>query len=193
MSWSKKYKKSIDCSNPKGFSQKAHCSGRKARQVGKKTQSKSVSERMKLKDYLPNIELGKVYSDPYATAFKPVKEENSVNEMQVVNKKTGKDITKHVLDLLSGKIDKKKFEKLTGLKKESVNEVDDHEVGMGLSSLKSSVRSAKIIYDNIKKRNIEELEGWVQEKLTLASDYLKNVADYMEDLDEYDKDGTSNN
>jgi len=48
--------------------------------------------------------------------------EESVNEMQVVNKKTGKDITRHVLDLLKGKIDKKKFEKLTGLKKESVNE-----------------------------------------------------------------------
>jgi len=138
-----------------------------------------------------SIELGKVYPNPYATAFKP--QENSLNEMQVVNKKTGKDITRYVLDLLSGKIDKKKFEKLTGLKKESVNEEDDHEVGMGLSSLKSSVRSAKVIYDNIKKRNIEELDGWVQEKLTLASDYLKNVADYMEDLDEYDKDGTSNN
>ena len=27
--WSEKYKKSIDCSNPKGFSQKAHCDGRK--------------------------------------------------------------------------------------------------------------------------------------------------------------------
>jgi Pterin-4a-carbinolamine dehydratase len=27
--WSEKYKKSINCNNPKGFSQKAHCSGRK--------------------------------------------------------------------------------------------------------------------------------------------------------------------
>ena len=27
--WSAKYKKSIDCNNPKGFSQKAHCAGRK--------------------------------------------------------------------------------------------------------------------------------------------------------------------
>lgn len=27
--WSKKYKNSIDCDNPKGFSQKAHCAGRK--------------------------------------------------------------------------------------------------------------------------------------------------------------------
>ena len=30
--WSQKYKKSIDCSNPKGFSQKAHCAGRKKKQ-----------------------------------------------------------------------------------------------------------------------------------------------------------------
>ena len=27
--WSKKYKSSIDCNNPKGFSQKAHCAGKK--------------------------------------------------------------------------------------------------------------------------------------------------------------------
>jgi len=31
MTWSKKYKKSINCSNPKGFSQKAHCAGKKKR------------------------------------------------------------------------------------------------------------------------------------------------------------------
>ena len=30
--WSKKYKRSIDCNNPKGFSQKAHCAGRKKRE-----------------------------------------------------------------------------------------------------------------------------------------------------------------
>lgn len=29
--WSEKYKKSIDCNNPKGFSQKAHCAGKKKR------------------------------------------------------------------------------------------------------------------------------------------------------------------
>lgn len=27
--WTDKYKKSIDCNNPKGFSQRAHCQGRK--------------------------------------------------------------------------------------------------------------------------------------------------------------------
>lgn len=39
--WSKKYKKSINCSNPKGFSQKAHCAARRKRQRGEKTKSKS--------------------------------------------------------------------------------------------------------------------------------------------------------
>ena len=44
MTWSTKYKKSIDCNNPKGFSQKAHCQARKLRQMGKKTESKPVMD-----------------------------------------------------------------------------------------------------------------------------------------------------
>lgn len=40
--WTNKYKKSIDCNNPKGFSQKAHCAGRKARQRGEDTKSSPV-------------------------------------------------------------------------------------------------------------------------------------------------------
>jgi hypothetical protein len=42
--WSNKYKKSIDCNNPKGFSQKAHCQARKLRSIGKKTESKPINE-----------------------------------------------------------------------------------------------------------------------------------------------------
>lgn len=42
--WSNDYKKSIDCNNPKGFSQKAHCQARKLRQSGKPTKSKPVRE-----------------------------------------------------------------------------------------------------------------------------------------------------
>jgi len=39
--WSKGYKKSINCNNPKGFSQKAHCAARKKRARGEETKSKS--------------------------------------------------------------------------------------------------------------------------------------------------------
>ena len=42
--WSRKYKKGIDCSHPRGFSQRAHCAGRKKRQAHGKTSSRSVSE-----------------------------------------------------------------------------------------------------------------------------------------------------
>ena len=42
--WTKKYKRSIDCSKPRGFSQQAHCAGRKKRQAGGKTKSSSVRE-----------------------------------------------------------------------------------------------------------------------------------------------------
>ena len=40
--WSDKYKKSIDCSNPKGFSQKAHCAGKKKKK--KKTEGKGYNK-----------------------------------------------------------------------------------------------------------------------------------------------------
>lgn len=55
--WSNRYKKSINCSNPKGFSQKAHCAARRKRAKGGKTKSKPVQEaqvdRMNaIRDYL---------------------------------------------------------------------------------------------------------------------------------------------
>jgi hypothetical protein len=39
--WSEKYKKSINCSSPKGFSQKAHCQGRKKKETKEATGSGS--------------------------------------------------------------------------------------------------------------------------------------------------------
>lgn len=41
--WSEKYKNSIDCSNPKGFSQKAHCQGLKKK---KKKSSIDILEKI---------------------------------------------------------------------------------------------------------------------------------------------------
>ena len=43
--WSKKYKKSIDCNNPKGFSQKAHCKGKEKR------------ESVKINELVPNMQV----------------------------------------------------------------------------------------------------------------------------------------
>ena len=48
-----------------------------------------------------------------------------MDEMQMVNKETGEDVTKYVLKLLQGEISKEEFEKITGLKKEARDEEDD--------------------------------------------------------------------
>ena len=62
--WSNTYKKTINCSNPKGFSQKAHCRARKLRQAGKHTSSKPVKEIYKevtnqlLKEFNSSMAMG---------------------------------------------------------------------------------------------------------------------------------------
>lgn len=52
--WSKKYKDSIDCNNPKGFSQKAHCQGKKKKVENKEAMGASDAGGF----------LGKVAFDP---------------------------------------------------------------------------------------------------------------------------------
>ena len=69
MGWSDKYKKSINCNNPKGFSQKAHCAGRKIRK-----------ENMKLSE-LKNI-------------IKNLIQERSVNAISKAQQKNASDIEK---------------------------------------------------------------------------------------------------
>ncbi|NBV31886.1 MAG: hypothetical protein EBR93_05065, partial [Bacteroidetes bacterium] len=51
MSWSVEYKKSINCDNPKGFSQRAHCQGRK-----KKMKEAKDHEVAMAQSQLKNIE-----------------------------------------------------------------------------------------------------------------------------------------
>ena len=57
--WSEKYKRSIDCNNPKGFSQKAHCQGRnKTNEANEKFQNKALEKINKVGGFemLPDID-----------------------------------------------------------------------------------------------------------------------------------------
>jgi hypothetical protein len=55
--WSDKYKRSIDCSRPKGFSQKAHCAGKK------KEEDQHPNERPKGPEVKPTMPAGTVRVD----------------------------------------------------------------------------------------------------------------------------------
>jgi hypothetical protein len=53
--WSAKYKKSIDCNNPKGFSQRAHCQGRKKMNEAKNGDHEVSMAQSQLKNSAENI------------------------------------------------------------------------------------------------------------------------------------------
>jgi hypothetical protein len=57
----------------------------------------------------------------------------------------------------------------------------DREIEMASGDLYQAAKNAKMIYDMIKDIPEERgLEGWVQEKITKAADYLNTVREYME-------------
>ena len=56
--WSKKYKDSINCSNPKGFSQKAHCAGKKKANEGDVIKTKfATKQAQKGKDKYKKVDV----------------------------------------------------------------------------------------------------------------------------------------
>ena len=77
--WSNKYKKSINCADPKGFSQKAHCAGRKKHNESVDSAEPEliqalrsflpiVVNHLKLKS-LPKIHLQKQVNDVHVASF----------------------------------------------------------------------------------------------------------------------------
>ena len=63
MSWSDKYKRSIDCDNPKGFSQRSHCQGKKKKLKEQLKPYKTVEEiakkhRMDVYDIQKQLDMG---------------------------------------------------------------------------------------------------------------------------------------
>ena len=68
----------------------------------------------------------------------------------------------------------------TGLIKHGESRLD-HEVEMAKSDLFSAAKNAKKVYEMIQDVSEEEgLEGWVQEKIIKANDYLNTIREYLE-------------
>ena len=57
----------------------------------------------------------------------------------------------------------------------------DHEVEMAKSDLLQLLKNTKAVMTLVKDRSEEEgLEGWVQEKIIKAADYMNTIAEYLE-------------
>lgn len=74
-----------------------------------------------------------------------------------------------------------KIKRKTGFVQHGQSRVD-HEVEMARSDVLATMKNAKAIYQLLKDRSEDEgIEGWVQEKLIKANDYLNAVKEYYDE------------
>jgi hypothetical protein len=97
---------------------------------------------------------------------------NSISESKV----NEEDISEQDLIIVPGQGRKLK----TGFVPHGQSRVD-HEVEMARSDLFSAAQNAQKVYSMIKDVSEDEgLEGWVQEKIIKANDYLNTIREYLE-------------
>ena len=109
-------------------------------------------------------------------------------------KDTEEKIKQHQQDQKKDKVDEAKLDeddiivvpgrmskRKTGFVQHGQSRVD-HEVEMARSDVLATMKNAKAIYELLKDRSEDEgIEGWVQEKLIKANDYLNAVKEYYDE------------
>ncbi len=179
--WSKKYRRSIDCSNPKGFSQKAHCAGRRKRKRGGKTKSRPVESTMEnnmknLREFVEN------------EINENLKKETAKKKINESSKTLFEAIT--LAEQIKKTSNTKKIEMaeaavaMAELKlQEDFDEYEgDCDCGEGegrmlKAQLASIITSANKLLSMID--DDDQFEDWIQSKITIAEDYLRASYSYM--------------
>jgi hypothetical protein len=106
-----------------------------------------------------NLLTGKKTKQKYANSVKKPVVENNLKEQDLIVTRGMQDVTKNLF-----------------------NKDDDHDVAMARSDLIAAVKNAKSIYQCMKDKDESEgVEGWVQEKLIKANDYLNAVKEYYDE------------
>jgi len=167
--WSQKYKSSIDCDNPKGFSQKAHCAGKNEEVVHEgaipaKEKTVTVKHKTSGKELVVTAQKAKELKQQ---DYHPVKEAKEVGDEQI-NDGTPEGLVKR-----GGKT---MFIKPLAQEAKDVNEYDQ-EGDMAKSDLRSIMANAKRVHDMLE--DSDNLPEWVQSKITKAEDYMSTVANYL--------------
>ena len=158
--WSQKYKSSIDCDNPKGFSQKAHCDGKEKNEevvhegaIPAKEKTVTVKHKTSGKELVVTAQKAKELKKQ---DYHPVKEAKEVGDEQI-NDGTPEGLVKR-----GGKT---MFIKPLAQEAKDVNEYDQ-EGDMAKSDLRSIMANAKRVHDMLE--DSDNLPEWVQSKITKA-------------------------
>ena len=152
--WSQKYKNSIDCSHPKGFSQRAHC-------AGKKKHNESIEMEMVCEDCgmcethgnLNEIKKGQKDSNGYTKCWPGYRAQGTKK-----SNTTGKQVRNCV-----------------PVKEDESSEYD--ETAMATNSLHTLKRAVdglhKVVESGVK------LPEWCEEKISMSKQNLVSVWDYL--------------
>ena len=194
--WSAKYKKSIDCNNPKGFSQKAHCAGKKkkmteesnpriARKKGQPAKSKKHSDLYTDEDPKGTIH-GLGFKD-VATAKASVAKirKSGRSHAHKIQAAIAMEQRARVMGKTSEAAVYRKFINSMKKKTKAMNEEKhgDHEYEMIRRQADNIMVNAKKLKKKVGKGE-GNAKAWVQSKITKAADYLDTAADYMTDKEQ---------
>lgn len=152
---------------------------------------------MKINQIILETSAGATGSGSVATVAKPMGETQSrypeVKGLKLIDKLKGKKKGPYSNSLSESKVEEAKLEEddliiVPGQSKRfkpglipKAQDRTDHEVEMALSDLYQAYKNAKKTYMLLKNRTEEEgLEGWVQEKIIKANDYLNTIREYYE-------------
>jgi hypothetical protein len=150
--WSQKYKSSINCSHPKGFSQKAHCAGKNKHNESMMTMEATCPDCGMCQTHgnLNEIKKGAKDSNGYTSCWSGYHAAGTKKSAT-----TGKQVRNCVPN-------------------ESVSE--DHEIQMASSELQSIAKNAESLLDMVRRYSEQDgLQAWQQSKITKAADYLNSV------------------
>ena len=104
--------------------------------------------------------------------------EASYDQLQFINKTTSKDITKHLMDYLAGKIDKREFTKLSGLNLGFKNQVKLSEGNLNENTPFETFKTPKEAFDYIMDKRSEAME--LEDQLRELSDVIIDTQRDME-------------
>lgn len=179
--WSTKYKRSIDCSNPKGFSQRAHCDGRRKRKRGDKTKSRSLESIMEndmknLREFVEN----EINENLKREIAKKNVNESSKTLFEAVTlaeeiKKSGNDKKMQMAETAVAMAELKLQQDFDEY--EGDCDCGDGEGRMIKAQLLSIMNNAQKLFHMIDED--DQFEDWIQSKITIAEDYLRASYSYM--------------
>jgi len=194
--WSDKYKKSIDCDNPKGFSQKAHCAGKKkkmteesnpriARKKGQPAKSKKHSDLYTDEDPKGTIHGLGFKNVAIAKASVAKIRKSSRSHAHKIQAAIAMEQRARVMGKTSEAAVYRKFINSMKKKTKAMNEEKkgDHEYEMIRRQTDNIMVNAKKLKKKVGKGE-GEAKAWVQSKITKAADYLDTAADYMTNKDD---------